>query len=84
MRTRNIHPHTHTRLPRYARDKVGVVECVRGFHVFPDSVVLDRPASVDIDPWGPVDPAARALMQRVKEHFDPAGACAPGVFAGGL
>ena len=40
VRTRNIHPHTHTRLPRYARDKVGVVECVRGFHVFPDSVAI--------------------------------------------
>ena len=26
----------HTRLPRYARDKVGVVERVHGFHVFPD------------------------------------------------
>ena len=40
VRTRNIHPHTHTRLPRYARDKVGVIECVRGFHVFPDSVAI--------------------------------------------
>jgi len=42
VRTRNIHPRTHTRLPRYARDKVGVVECVRGFHVFPDSVVTGQ------------------------------------------
>jgi nitrile hydratase subunit beta len=37
VRTRNIHPHTHTRLPRYARDKVGTVELVHGTHVFPDS-----------------------------------------------
>src|SRR3954451_3757590 len=37
VRTRNTHPHTHTRLPRYARDKVGVVERVHGTHVFPDS-----------------------------------------------
>ena len=37
MRTRNTHPHTHTRLPRYARDKVGTVERVHGTHVFPDS-----------------------------------------------
>ena len=42
VRTRNIHPHTHTRLPRYARDKVGVIECVRGFHVFPDSVAIGQ------------------------------------------
>jgi hypothetical protein len=37
VRTRNTHPHTHTRLPRYARDKVGTVELVHGAHVFPDS-----------------------------------------------
>ena len=37
VRTRNMHPHTHTRLPRYARDKVGTVERVHGSHVFPDS-----------------------------------------------
>ena len=36
VRTKNIHPKTHTRLPRYARGKVGVVERVHGFHVFPD------------------------------------------------
>jgi glycolate oxidase FAD binding subunit len=38
-------------------------------------VVLDRPADLDVDPVGPIDPAARALMQRVKERFDPAGVC---------
>jgi glycolate oxidase FAD binding subunit len=47
-------------------------------------VVLDRPASLDVDPWGPVDPATVALMRRVKALFDPAGVCNPGVFAGGL
>ena len=36
MRTVNINPHTHTRLPRYARDKPGVIERVHGAHVFPD------------------------------------------------
>jgi nitrile hydratase beta subunit len=35
--TRNIHPKTHTRLPRYARAKHGVIERVHGAHVFPDS-----------------------------------------------
>jgi nitrile hydratase len=33
----NINPTGHTRLPRYARDKIGVVERVRGGFVFPDS-----------------------------------------------
>lgn len=36
VRTRNFNPTTHTRLPRYARDKVGVVEAVQGSYVFPD------------------------------------------------
>jgi nitrile hydratase subunit beta len=40
VRTRNIHPPTHTRLPRYARGHSGVVEAVRGCHVFPDSVAI--------------------------------------------
>jgi len=42
VRTKNIHPATHTRLPRYARDKVGTVEALRGCHVFPDAVVLGK------------------------------------------
>ena len=37
--TRNDHPDGHTRLPRYARGRVGQVEAVRGCHVFPDAVV---------------------------------------------
>jgi nitrile hydratase len=32
-----IHPPTHTRLPRYVRGHVGIVERVLGCHVFPDS-----------------------------------------------
>ncbi len=40
VRTVNRHPHTHTRLPRYARDKVGTVELVHGCHVFPDRHVF--------------------------------------------
>ncbi|HEV8016035.1 MAG TPA: nitrile hydratase subunit beta [Stellaceae bacterium] len=42
VRTKNINPTTHTRLPRYARDRVGVIEAIRGCHVFPDSVVLGK------------------------------------------
>ncbi len=38
VRTRNSNPETHTRLPRYARDKLGAVEAVRGCYVYPDSV----------------------------------------------
>ncbi len=35
--TRNIHPTGHTRLPRYARGKRGVIDAHRGCHVFPDA-----------------------------------------------
>ncbi|WP_457300512.1 nitrile hydratase subunit beta [Phyllobacterium sp. P5_D12] len=37
IRTHNFNPETHTRLPRYARGKLGVIEAVRGGFVFPDS-----------------------------------------------
>lgn len=37
VRTRNFHPREHTRLPRYARGKLGLVEAVRGGFVFPDT-----------------------------------------------
>ena len=37
VRAKNMHPRTHTRLPRYVRGHVGIVEEVRGCHVFPDS-----------------------------------------------
>ena len=35
--TRNMHPGGHTRLPRYARAKCGVIERVNGVFVFPDA-----------------------------------------------
>ena len=37
VRAKNINPLTHTRLPRYVRGRVGIVERVIGCHVFPDS-----------------------------------------------
>lgn len=40
VRAKNIHPAAHTRLPRYVRGHVGVIERLHGAHVFPDSTVL--------------------------------------------
>lgn len=37
IRTRNIHPQGHTRLPRYARARRGTIHLVHGAFVFPDS-----------------------------------------------
>jgi hypothetical protein len=42
VQTRNLNPVTHTRLPRYARDKCGIVEAVRGCHVYPDTVAIGQ------------------------------------------
>jgi nitrile hydratase subunit beta len=35
--TRNLNPHGHTRLPRYARGKHGIIVAHHGAHVFPDA-----------------------------------------------
>lgn len=37
VRARNMHPVGHTRLPRYARGKIGTVERDHGVFVFPDT-----------------------------------------------
>jgi nitrile hydratase len=39
VRARDLNPHGHTRLPRYARGREGVVVALHGAHVFPDSHV---------------------------------------------
>jgi nitrile hydratase len=37
VRARNMHPAGHTRLPRYARGKLGTILLDHGVHVFPDT-----------------------------------------------
>ena len=48
-------------------------------------VLLDAPAEVRalLDPWGG-ETGPVGLMRKVKERFDPAGICAPGLFVGGI
>jgi nitrile hydratase len=49
VRARNIHPASHTRLPRYVRGRAGIVERDRGVQVFPDTAALslgDKPQHV--------------------------------------
>lgn len=50
------------------------------------AVVLDAPPELraELDPWGSGEGTALELMRRVKARFDPAGACNPGVFVGGI
>jgi glycolate oxidase FAD binding subunit len=42
-------------------------------------VVLDAPTGLRVDRWGPLDPGVAELMRRVRERFDPAGICNPGI-----
>jgi nitrile hydratase len=82
VRARNVHPHGHTRLPRYARGHVGLVEAVRGCHVFPDSVAV----SGDENPqwlytvvfegrelWGEgADPTLKVSVEAFEPYLEPA------------
>lgn len=82
VRTRNINPTTHTRLPRYARDKVGAVEAVRGCHVYPDSAAIgagDDPQWLYAvvfsgrELWGEeADPSITVSIEAFEPYLDPA------------
>jgi nitrile hydratase beta subunit len=70
VRTRNMHPSGHTRLPRYARGKRGVVARVHPVWVFPDSNAHGRGEQPQYayavrfeaaELWGP-DAEARAAV----------------------
>ncbi len=41
VRARNMHPKSHTRLPRFTRGHVGVVARIQGFHIYPDAMVAE-------------------------------------------
>ena len=83
VRTVNINPATHTRLPRYARDKDGVVEAIRGCHVYPDSAALDvhdenpqwlyTVVFAGQELWGPKsDPSIKVSIEAFEPYLLPA------------
>jgi nitrile hydratase len=82
VRAKNIHPATHTRLPRYVRGHVGTVERVQGCHVFPDAAATgrgDNPQwlyTVCFDGrelWGPdADPSVKISIDAFEPYLDPA------------
>ena len=45
VRARNMHPVGHTRLPRYARGRSGIIERDQGIQTFPDTAVYGRGAN---------------------------------------
>ena len=79
---RNMHPLGHTRLPRYARGKRGVVDRDYGVHVFPDAhasglgkkpqhVYSVRFAAQEL--WGPEASARDAIyIDLWDDYLDPA------------
>ena len=82
VRARNINPATHTRLPRYARGKAGVVEAIRGCHVYPDTAALgqgDDPqwlytvVFTGLELWGEdADPTIKVSIEAFEPYLDPA------------
>jgi nitrile hydratase beta subunit len=82
VRTRNINPEGHTRLPRYARDKVGIVEAVREGYVFPDTNAHgqgENPQRVytvvfdGIEIWGAgSDPTLTVSIDAWESYLEPA------------
>ena len=82
VRARNIHPKSHTRLPRYVRGRAGVVERVHGAHVFPDAAVLGHGEdpqwlyTVCFDArelWGAdADPAVKVSVEAFEPYLEPA------------
>jgi nitrile hydratase len=82
VRTKNIHPATHTRLPRYARDKVGVIQMQHGCHMYPDSVAVDQGDNPQwlytvvfdsAELWGQdADPTVKISIDAFEPYLDPA------------
>jgi nitrile hydratase subunit beta len=82
VRAKNMHPQTHTRLPRYVRGHVGTVERVLGCHVFPDKNALGagedprwlytvRFAGPEL--WGPdSDPTVAISVDAWEPYLEPA------------
>ena len=82
MRAKKLNPSTHTRLPRYTRGRVGLVEAVRGCHVFPDSVAAgggENPQwlyTVVFDGrelWGEqAEPSLKVSIEAFEPYLEPA------------
>ena len=80
VRTKNIHPATHTRLPRYTRGHVGVVERILGCQVFPDSAAMELGENPQwlynvvfdgAELWGPgADPTVKISIDAFEPYLE--------------
>ncbi len=84
VRTIVIHPSGHTRLPRYARGKVGTIELLHGAHVFPDTSAHGKGEQPDWlytvafdarELWGrDADPASTVSIDAWEGYLEPVDA----------
>ena len=82
VRAKNIHPVTHTRLPRYVRGHVGVVERDHGCQVFPDSAAMEAGENPQwlytvvfdgAELWGPdADPTVKVSIDAFEPYLEAA------------
>ena len=82
VRAKNIHPLTHTRLPRYVRGHVGVVERDHGCHVFPDTAAMNLGENPQwlytvvfdgAELWGSDgDPTTKISIEAFEPYLEPA------------
>jgi hypothetical protein len=82
VRARNIHPVSHTRLPRYVRGHLGVVDRDLGVHMLPDAWVarqekkLQHVYSVRFtgqELWGPdTSPKHAVYLDLWDDYLEPA------------
>jgi nitrile hydratase subunit beta len=80
VRARNMHPVTHTRLPRYVRGHVGIVERDHGCQVFPDSAAegagenpqwLYTIVFEGTELWGPdTDPTVKVSVDAFEPYLE--------------
>ena len=77
---RNMHPRSHTRLPRYVRGHVGVVERLHGCHVYPDTEAMGQGENPQWlytvqfdgrDLWGAdADPTLKVSVEAFEPYLD--------------
>ncbi len=80
VRAKNMHPATHTRLPRYTRGHVGVVERILGCQVFPDSAAMELGENPQwlynvvfdsAELWGPdADPTVKISIDAFEPYLE--------------
>ncbi len=82
VRARNIQPGGHTRLPRYARGRLGTIEKLHGSHCFPDTNAHGRGENPQplysvrfdaIELWGsPASSRDRIFIDLWEDYLEPA------------